>query len=374
MSIPLLDVRAAHTEVAADVEAAMLQVLRDGVYIGGREVALFEAEWAEFTQTRNCVGVGNGLDALTLALRAVGVGPGDEVIVPAHTFIATWLSVTAVGATPVPVDPAPGAHLIDVDGVRSVVTARTRAIVPVHLYGDPVDLDPIIGLARRHGLAVIEDAAQAHGARYRGRRIGGHGDAVAWSFYPGKNLGAAGDAGAVTTDNPELARTVRRLANYGAEQKYVHLQKGVNSRLDPIQAAVLRVKLRQLDVWNGRRVALARAYRSALPAEMLLPEPPDHSEPVHHLMVITVGERDRVRAKLEADCIETGIHYPTPPHRQGAYARGADAAGWQLPVSERLAERVLSLPMGPHLTVEAAEHVAERVAENLPACAADNCV
>lgn len=292
MSIPLLDVRAAHTEVAADVEAAMLQVLRDGVYIGGREVALFEAEWAEFTQTRNCVGVGNGLDALTLALRAVGVGPGDEVIVPAHTFIATWLSVTAVGATPVPVDPAPGAHLIDVDGVRSVVTARTRAIVPVHLYGDPVDLDPIIGLARRHGLAVIEDAAQAHGARYRGRRIGGHGDAVAWSFYPGKNLGAAGDAGAVTTDNPELARTVRRLANYGAEQKYVHLQKGVNSRLDPIQAAVLRVKLRQLDVWNGRRVALARAYRSALPAEMLLPEPPDHSEPVHHLMVITVGERD----------------------------------------------------------------------------------
>ncbi|MEY2982660.1 MAG: hypothetical protein RL562_2887, partial [Planctomycetota bacterium] len=216
MRFPLLDVGAAYAELTEDIHAAVARVLRSGTYIGGPEVDAFEAEWAAYVRAEHCVGVGNGLDALTLALRAVGVGPGDEVVVPAHTFIATWLSVTAVGATPVPVDPAAGGHLLDADGVAEAVTDRTRAIVPVHLYGDPVDLDPILDLARRHGLAVVEDAAQAHGARYRGRRIGAHGHAVAWSFYPGKNLGAAGDAGAVTTDDAHVARTIRRLSNYGS--------------------------------------------------------------------------------------------------------------------------------------------------------------
>lgn len=357
MRIPLLDVGTAHAELAGDIEAAVVRILRSGVLIGGPEVAAFEAEWADFVGSGHCVGVGNGLDALTLALRAVGVGPGDEVVVPAHTFIATWLSVTSVGATPVPVDPPEGGHLLDAAGIAGVLTERTRAVVPVHLYGDPVELDPILDLARRHGLAVVEDAAQAQGARYRGRRIGAHGHAVAWSFYPGKNLGAAGDAGAVTTDDADLARTVRRLANYGAEEKYVHLQQGVNSRLDPVQAAVLRVKLPHLDAWNARRARLAAAYRAALPTDMLLPPGRDWAEPVHHLMVAVVDDRDAVRARLATEGIETGIHYPTPPHRQGAYSKLARTAGWDLPVSDKLAARVLSLPMGPHLEVGAVDEV-----------------
>ena len=361
MRIPLLDVGAAHAELADEIETAVIRVLRTGTYIGGPEVEAFEAEWATFTESRHCVGVGNGLDALTLALRAVGIGPGDEVIVPAHTFIATWLSVTAVGAIPVPVDPPAGGHLIDAAGVAGALTARTRAVVPVHLYGDPVDLDPILELARRHGLAVIEDAAQAHGSRYRGRRIGAHGHAVAWSFYPGKNLGAAGDAGAVTTDDEDVARAVRRLANYGAEEKYVHLRQGVNSRLDPVQAAVLRVKLRHLDAWNARRAELARAYRAALPADVLLAPVPDHADPVHHLMVLVVDERDRIRETLHQAGIETGIHYPTPPHRQGAYADDAASMNWTLPVSDRLSRRVLSLPMGPHLPPQSVTTVVNRL-------------
>lgn len=361
MRVPFLDVAAAHAELAADIEAAVTRVLHGAVSVGGPEVEAFEAEWAAFAGARHCVGTGNGLDALTLALRAVGVGPGDEVIVPSHTFIATWLSVSAVGATPVPVEPAPGHHLIDADGAEAVLTGRTRAVVPVHLYGDPVDLDPILDLARRHGLAVVEDAAQAHGARYRGRRIGAHGHAVAWSFYPGKNLGAAGDAGAVTTDDPDLARTIRRLGNYGAEEKYVHLQRGVNSRLDPVQAAVLRVKLRHLDAWNARRAAHSAAYRAALPAHVLLPESPAWADPVHHLMVISADDRDAVRDRLTSAGIDTGIHYPTPPHRQGAYADLAADAGWHLPVADDLAARVLSLPMGPQLSEQDRDRAADEV-------------
>lgn len=349
MNIPLLDVGAAHAELAHSIEQAVQRVLGTGRYIGGPEVEAFETEWAEFVQARHCVGVGNGLDALTLALRAVGVREGDEVIVPAHTFIATWLSVTAVGAVPVPVDPPPGGHLIAAETVAAAVTPRTRAVVPVHLYGEPVDLDPILMLADRYGFAVVEDAAQAQGARYRGRRIGAHGHAVAWSFYPGKNLGAAGDAGAVTTNDADIARSVRMLSNYGSEEKYLHLQRGVNSRLDPVQAAILRVKLRHLDEWNGRRSRLVDAYRSALTADMLLAPSTADSESVHHLMVVRVSDRERVRDHLASEGIETGVHYPTPPHRQPAFRDHAARNSWHLPVSDDLATSVLSLPVGPHL-------------------------
>ena len=361
MMISLLDVRAAHSELSADIEARVSAVLRGGTYIGGSEVSGFEAAWADFTESRHCVGVGNGLDALRLALHAVGIGPGDEVIVPSHTFIATWLSVSATGATPVPVDPPAGGHLIDADGVHRALTSRTRAIVPVHLYGDPVDLDPIQRLAEDHGIAVVEDAAQAHGARYRGRRIGSHSRLVAWSFYPGKNLGAAGDAGAVTTDDRELADRVRLLANYGSREKYVHLEKGVNSRLDPIQAAVLGVKLEHLDEWNARRSAIASLYRSEIPGDNLLQPAVKGGEAAHHLMVIRVPDRDRLRADLASKGVEAGIHYPTPPHRQAAYRQAFKVARWSLPVADELARTVLSLPIGPHLDLAAAARVLDHL-------------
>jgi len=335
-------------------------VLRSGIYIGGRAVTEFEEAWADFVEAKHCVGVGNGLDALVLALRAAGIGPGDEVIVPAHTFIATWLAVTQVGATPVPVDPPSGHHLIDAQGVEAAITARTRAVVPVHLYGDPVDLDPLLALAKQHDLMVVEDAAQAHGARYRGRRIGSHGHLVTWSFYPGKNLGAAGDAGAVTTNDAELAARVRLLGNYGSLEKYVHDEQGVNSRLDPIQAAILNVKLTRLDEWNSRRQAVARAYRAELPERSLLQGSED-SEAVHHLMVIRVEDRDSVRGVLHAAGIETGVHYPTPPHRQQAYRDMGRQKGWSFPVAEQLARTALSLPIGPHLRAEQAECVVKVV-------------
>lgn len=359
MRVPFLDVSAAHEELAHDIEDAVMRVLRLGTYVGGSEVEAFEAEWSAFVGSLHCVGVGNGLDALTLALRAVGVGRGDEVIVPAHTFIATWLSVTAVGAVPIPVDPAPGQYLIDASAVSSAVTERTRAVIPVHLYGDPVNLDPIIEVSRRHNLAVVEDAAQAHGAESLGRRVGSIGDVGAWSFYPGKNLGAVGDAGAITTDNPEIASTVRRLANYGSADKFVHLERGVNSRLDPVQAAVLRTKLPHLTRWNERRARLASIYRQSLPSGICLPLQAEEDSSAHHLFVVTVDERDAVRLRLSADGIETGLHYPIPPHLQGAYSSLAERRRWSLPVSESLAARVLSLPIGPHLSESDVARVAD---------------
>lgn len=274
--------------------------------------------------------------------------------------------MSQVGAIPVPVDPQNGQHLIDAPSVEAAVTARTRAVVPVHLYGDPVDLEPLLEVAHRHGLRVIEDAAQAHGATYRGRRIGSHGDLVAWSFYPGKNLGAAGDAGAVTTNHSELADRVRLLGNYGAREKYSHDEQGVNSRLDPLQAAVLRVKLRHLDEWNTRRRAIANNYRSSLPEQFLLSTPAT-AEPVHHLMAIRVQDRARVRNALDAVGIETGVHYPTPPHLQRAYAALAHEANWSLPAAEALADTVMSLPIGPHLAPEQVAFVLEHLIPALDA-------
>ena len=271
--IPFLDIGAAYREIKPEIDAAMQRVLDSGWYILGPEVEAFEAEWAAYCGSAHAVGLANGLDALILALRALDVGPGDEVIVPSNTYIATWLAVSAVGARPVPVEPDPATHNIDPARIAAALTDRTTAILPVHLYGQPADLDPIMAIARAHGLAVVEDAAQAHGASYKGRRIGAHGDIVCWSFYPGKNLGALGDAGAITTDNPDLAERIRVLRNYGSRVKYVNEVQGANSRLDPLQAAVLRVKLGHLDAWTERRRALAAHYLCVSPEARARPEP-----------------------------------------------------------------------------------------------------
>ncbi|MBW3559360.1 MAG: DegT/DnrJ/EryC1/StrS family aminotransferase [Proteobacteria bacterium] len=350
--VPFLDLRAAYLELKPEVDAAVTRVLDSGWYIGGQEVGAFEAEFARYCEAEHAIGVGNGLDALVLALRALDIGAGDEVLVPSNTYIATWLAVSQVGARPVPVEPDPITHTMDPALVEAAITPRTRAVLPVHLYGHPADLDPILDVARRHGLRVVEDAAQCHGARYKGRRIGGHGDLVCWSFYPGKNLGAFGDAGAVTTNDPSLAERVRLLGNYGSRLKYVHLEKGVNSRLDPILAAVLRAKLTHLDTWNDRRRAMAARYGEALAGTgLVLPQAAPWAEPVWHLYVIRNSCRDELQRQLGELGIGTLIHYPIPPHRQEAYADLAPSLP-PAPIAEQLALEVLSLPIGPHLSAE----------------------
>jgi dTDP-4-amino-4,6-dideoxygalactose transaminase len=343
------------------LRAAIERVLSSGRYILGEEVFAFEREFAAFCGTRQCIGVANGLDALCLTLRAVGVGPGDEVIVPSHTFIATWLAVSHVGARLVPVEPIERTYNIDPGQIEAAITPRTRAIVPVHLYGQPADLDPILEIARRHGLRVVEDAAQAHGARYRGHRIGGHGDAACWSFYPGKNLGALGDAGAVTTNDDSIASRVRLLRNYGSNIKYHHDAVGFNSRLDEIQAAVLRAKLPFLDDDNRHRASIACQYREGMSrADVLLPEAPTYCEPVWHLFVIRHPRRDELAVQLVARGVETLIHYPVAPHRQPAYAEVASAPR-ALPLAETLQSEVLSLPIGPTQTIDETQAVIDAV-------------
>ncbi len=264
MNVPFLDLKTPYYEIKEELDAAWHRVMASGWYVLGQEVESFEHEFAAYCEAKHCVGVGNGLDALYLILRAMEIGPGDEVIVPSNTYIATWLAVSMTGATPVPVEPDEVSYNIDPALIEAAITTRTKAILPVHLYGLPADLEPILKIASRHGLRVLEDAAQAHGARYKGKRIGAHGDAVAWSFYPGKNLGAFGDGGAVTTNDRHLAEKLRALRNYGSRVKYVNEVKGVNSRLDPLQAAVLRVKLKYLDEWNERRKRVASLYLERL--------------------------------------------------------------------------------------------------------------
>lgn len=355
--IPFLDLRAAYLELKPEIDAAIERVLDSGWYILGAEVEAFEEEWADFCSARHAVGLANGLDALILGLRALDIGPGDEVIVPSNTYIATWLAVSAVGAVPVPVEPDAATFNIDPAQVSDAITARTRAILPVHLYGQPADLDPLLAVARKHGLAVIEDAAQAHGARYKGRRIGAHGDIVCWSFYPGKNLGALGDGGAITTDRADLADRIRVLRNYGSRVKYVNEVRGVNSRLDPIQAAVMRVKLAHLDAWTERRRAIAAAYARGLAGtSLILPHVPEWAEPVWHLYVVKSAGRDALQKHLAEAGIGTLIHYPIPPHKQAAYA-DLSIAPDALPLASRLAHEVLSLPMGPQLSSAQADRV-----------------
>lgn len=359
MNIPFLDLKAAYVEAKAEVDAAIARVLDSGWYILGGEVDAFETEFAAYAGAAHCVGVANGLDALHLALRALGVGPGDEVIVPSNTYIATWLAVGQCGATPVPVEPAEATFNLDPARIEAALTERTKAILPVHLYGQSVDLDPILAVAKRHGLKVLEDAAQAHGATYRGQRVGAHGDAIAWSFYPGKNLGAYGDAGAITCNDPAVAERLRTLRNYGSRVKYVNDEQGWNSRLDPLQAAALRVKLKYLEAWNARRRTLAAAYAEALAdTDVVLPHVPSWAEPAWHLYVIRVAERERVQQRLAAQGVGTLIHYPIPPHLQQAYA-GCGYERGSLPIAERMAQDVLSLPMGPHLDASAIPRIAD---------------
>jgi dTDP-4-amino-4,6-dideoxygalactose transaminase len=365
MQIPFLDVGAAYRELKPEIDAAIARVLDSGWYILGPEVEAFEAEYAAYCEAEHAIGVANGLDALHLALLAMGVGPGDEVIVPSNTYIATWLAVSQCGATPVPVEPVQATYNIDPARIEAAITPSTRVILPVHLYGQPADLDPILTIARKHGLRVLEDAAQAHGARYKGRRIGAHGDAVAWSFYPGKNLGALGDGGAVTTNDPELADRIRVLRNYGSRVKYVNEVKGFNSRLDPLQAAILRVKLRTLDEWNARRARQAAHYRTMDQyTNLKFPFVPDWAEPSWHLYVIRSSERDTLQAQLTANSIETLIHYPIPPFAQEAYA--SCGAGYRnCSLANILAREVLSLPLGPHLSDDAIKQVGKALSNTL---------
>jgi len=361
MKTPFLDLGASYRELQDEIEAEVLRCLRSGWYIGGADVEAFEADFAVFVNARHCVGVANGLDALHMALRALNVGPGDEVIVPSNTFIATWLAVSECGATPIPVEPDKATCNIDVARIKAAITLKTKAIIPVHLYGQPADLDPVLDLARQYGIRVIEDAAQAQGARYNGRAIGSHGDVVAWSFYPGKNLGAFGDAGAVTTNDAVLADRIRVLRNYGSRQRYVNEVQGYNSRLDPVQAAVLRVKLRHLPEWNVRRAQIAARYSFALANSGLeLPFVPGWAEPVWHLYCVRHAQRDRIRERMANVGVETLIHYPIPPHLQRAYA-GLGYGKGAFPVAERMAETLISLPIGPAMTDDQVSYVIETV-------------
>jgi dTDP-4-amino-4,6-dideoxygalactose transaminase len=361
MKVPFLELKPAYDELRADLDAAYRRVMDSGWYLLGAELEQFESEFAAYCQAAHCVGVANGLDALHLILRAYRIGPGDEVIVPAHTFIATWLAVSYAGATPVPVEPDPRTFNLNPARIERAITPKTRAILPVHLYGQPADMDPILSIARAHKLKVIEDAAQSHGARYKGRRSGSLGDAAATSFYPAKNLGALGDGGAITTNDPELATRLRALRNYGSRQKYHHDCLGLNSRLDELQAAFLRVKLRKLDEWNARRRALAARYLSALAdaPSLQLPFVPDYAEPVWHIFAVRDAHRPSQRDALQSSLADAGIgtliHYPIPPHLSGAYSAtgwkpGLPAMAGDFPIAEEIASTELSLPLGPHLS------------------------
>lgn len=362
-SVPFLDLGRLHQSIREPLDAAYHRVLDSGRFIMGPELEAFESEFAQYCEVKHCIGVGNGLEALHLLLRAYDIGPGDEVIVPSNTFIATWLAVTECGATPVPVDPSIDTYNIDPAQIGNAITSRTRAIIPVHLYGQPADMDPISALAAKHGLIVIEDAAQAQGARYKGRRAGSLGHAAATSFYPGKNLGALGDGGAVLTNDDAIAEKVTQLRNYGSKIKYRHDLVGYNSRLDEMQAAFLRAKLVVLDEWNARRREVATQYSKMLSdADIDVPLVPEYAEPVWHLYVIRSKHRDTLKAHLEQQGISTVIHYPIPPHRQACYQ---DCIGDHLPIAEMLAEEVLSLPMSPALNAEEVELVARAIVMSL---------
>lgn len=368
MNIPFLDLGEVNGRWRAELLAACARVIDSGWYIGGEELGAFEREFAAWCGSAECVGVANGLDALTLTLRAwLELGrlqPGDEVIVPANTYIASILAISANGLVPVPVEPDPDSFNLSAGGVLAALTGRTRAILPVHLYGRLADMPALMEIAKAHQLLVLEDAAQAHGAALNGKKAGNWGDAAGFSFYPGKNLGALGDAGAITTSDPQLAQTLRALRNYGSHEKYRNLFKGVNSRLDEIQAAMLRVKLRHLDADTGQRRRVAETYQQGIRnPDVLLPLAPAipaSAFPSHvwHLFVIRCGHRDALQQHLADRGIQTLIHYPIPPHRQAAY-REWNARSY--PLTERLHQQVLSLPMGPTLTLQDAAFVVDAV-------------
>lgn len=362
MNVPFLDLKAQYLELSEQLDAAYHRVAESGRFILGPEVDSFETEFAAYCGAKHCIGVGNGLDALHVILRAADIGPGDEVIVPTNTYIATWLAVSYAGATPIPVEPDERTYNIDPDRIGAAITERTRAIMAVHLCGQPADMHVINEVASHHDLKVFEDCAQAHGARFQGTRVGALGLAAAFSFYPGKNLGASGDAGAVVTNDDELARQVRLVRNYGSEVKYYNEIKGLNSRLDEFQAAVLRVKLGKLEDWNSKRKLAAAAYLKGLAEvpDLTPPFVPEWADPVWHLFVTRHPQRDRLQEHLTANGVGTLIHYPVPPHLQRAYAELGYQRG-DFPIAERMADEFLSLPMSAHLSAEEISYVLQVV-------------
>jgi dTDP-4-amino-4,6-dideoxygalactose transaminase len=364
--IPLNDLRASYLALREEIDAAVAETLDSGWYILGHQTAAFEAEFAAYTRTAGCVGVNSGTDALTLALRACQIGPGDEVITVAHTAVATVAAIRLAGATPVLVDVDPHTYTMDPHALEAAITPATRAVIPVHIYGQAADLPAIQAITRRYGFFFIEDCAQAHGATLDGQPLGSFGDLAAFSFYPTKNLGALGDGGAVVGQNAALLERVRLLHEYGWKPaaRYVSQVEGTNSRLDELQAAILRVRLRHLDAHNNARRAAAAAYTELLPATIVRPRERIGATHVYHLFVVRVPQRDQVRRSLEAAGIGTAIHYPVPVHRQPAYGRGVVRCG-PMPATERLADEILSLPMYPTLTMEQIERVATALAQAL---------
>lgn len=359
MSVPFLDLRPAHEALGEEIEAAIRRVMASSHFVLGPEVEAFEHEFASYCGAGHCVGVGNGTQAIELVLRALEIGPGNEVVTVSHTAFPTAAAITAAGATPVFVDVDADTSCMNPDALAGALSDRTRAVLPVHLYGRCADIDQISAIAAEAGVPVIEDAAQAHGASYRGRRAGTLGAAAAFSFYPTKNLGALGDGGAVVTDDAELAGRVRRLRNYGERSKNVNVEPGINSRLDELQAAILRVKLPHLERWNTQRRQLAALYDELLAGAAVEPPRPDEGH-AYHLYVVRSPERDVLRAHLAGRGIGTAVHYPTPVHRQAAYRTGARVAG-SLPVTDSLATQILSLPCHPGLGEDTATRVAETV-------------
>jgi dTDP-4-amino-4,6-dideoxygalactose transaminase len=360
--VPFLDLHSTYRELKSELDAAYARVMESGWYILGAEVEAFEREFGDYIGAKHCMGVGNGLEALQLILRGYGIGEDDEVIVPANTYIASWLAISYAGAKPVPVEPDPMTYNIDPNRIETAITSRTKAIMPVHLYGQPVEMDAIWKIAEKQGLRVIEDAAQAHGGCYKDRKAGNLGDVAGFSFYPSKNLGAFGDAGAVVTNEDALADKVRVLRNYGSRRKYYNEAKGHNSRLDPLQAAFLRVKLNYLDEWNQRRSRITAHYLDRLRGlpDLGLPRVPSGVIPVWHVFIVTHPERDRLQEYLKDQGIGTLIHYPVPPHLSEAYQDLGYQTG-DFPITEKLADTVLSLPMGPHLSLDDAETVVEKI-------------
>lgn len=353
VTIPFLDLKSSYMEIKEELDAAYQRVMNSGWYLLGKEIEAFENEFATYCEAKYCVGVANGLEALHLIMKAMDIGQGDEVIVPANTYIATWLAVSYAGAKPVPVEPDEKTYNIDPSKIEAAITIKTKAIMPVHLYGQPADMDAINQIANKYNLKVIEDTAQSHGALYKGKRVGGISDAAGFSFYPGKNLGAFGDGGAVVTNDRKLADTVKKLRNYGSTVKYHNEIKGYNSRLDEVQAAWLRVKLSKLDEWNERRQRIAFSYMQTLNnlPDLTLPYVPEWAEPVWHLFVIRHQNRNILQKRLTEAGVATLIHYPIPPHLQSAYAEMRSQRG-SLMITEKLADQVLSIPIGPHLSNE----------------------
>lgn len=362
MKVPILELKPAYDELRTELDAAYHRVMESGWVLLGRELEAFEGEYAASIGAKHCIGVANGLEAMQLVLMALGIGPGDEVIVPSHGYIATWLAVTHAGAKPVPCEPDAQTYNLDPARLEACLTARTKVILPIHLYGQTADMDAINAIAAKHGLFVLEDAAQSHGASCRGRQAGAMGGAAGVSFYPSKNLGALADAGAVTTSDAALADKLRHLRNYGSKVRYHNDYIGLNSRLSELQAAFLRVKLPKLAEWNQRRVALAKIYLEKLRdlSGLVLPHVPAWANPVWHLFVVRTAQRDALQKHLAAQGIGTQVHYPIPPHLSGAYA----SMGWKrgaFPLAEQFAGEVLSLPIGPHTTPAQVEFVADAV-------------